>query len=166
MTTEHNFLTVISKDAALLYQTAANLLRCNSRFHSNAITNIFSDRVFKFSRRPAQATGYFEHLRRVLFRIPNFINRQFCFTNVIAIWSFLWNEWYENLPLEWNKSFLFHFFHKLIKLFHFSPAGKKRAYVCLCVCMHLYVFEKTRVSCYKLCEESKSIKLQMLALKK
>ena len=27
-------------------------------------------------------------------------------------------------------------------------------------------FEKTRVSCYKLCEENKSIKLQMLALKK
>ena len=27
-------------------------------------------------------------------------------------------------------------------------------------------FEKTRVSCYKLCEENKSIKLQMLALQK
>ena len=26
--------------------------------------------------------------------------------------------------------------------------------------------EKTRVSCYKLCEENKSIKLQMLTLKK
>ena len=45
MTTEHNFLTVISKDVALLYQTAANLLRCNFRFHSNAITNIFSNWV-------------------------------------------------------------------------------------------------------------------------
>ena len=29
-----------------------------------------------------------------------------------------------------------------------------------------YVFEKTRVSCYKLCEENKSIKLEMSALKK
>ena len=29
-----------------------------------------------------------------------------------------------------------------------------------------YVFEKTRVSSYKFCEENKSIKLQMLALKK
>ena len=48
----------------------------------------------------------------------------------------------------------------LIALFHFSPAGKKRAY------FPLYVFEKKRVSYYKLCEENKSIKLQMLALKK
>ena len=46
-------------------------------------------------------------------------------------------------------------------LFHFSPAGIKRAYY-----IPLYVFEKTRVSCYKLCDENKSIKLQMLALKK
>ena len=30
----------------------------------------------------------------------------------------------------------------------------------------LYVFWETRVSCYKLCEENKSIKLQMLAWKK
>ena len=52
------------------------------------------------------------------------------------------------------------FFHKLITLFHFSPAGKKQVY------LPLYVFEKTRVLCYKLCEENKSIKLQMLALKK
>ena len=35
-------------------------------------------------------------------------------------------------------------FYKLISLFHFSPVGKKRAY------LPLYVFEKTRVSCYKL----------------
>ena len=27
-------------------------------------------------------------------------------------------------------------------------------------------FEKTRVSCYKLCEENKSVKLQMLAFEK
>ena len=45
-------------------------------------------------------------------------------------------------------------------LFQFSPAGKKRAY------LPLHAFEKTRVSCYKLCEENKSINLQMLALKK
>ena len=38
--------------------------------------------------------------------------------------------------LNETKSFLFHFFHKLITLFHFSPAGKKRAY------LPLYVFEK------------------------
>ena len=50
-------------------------------------------------------------------------------------------------------------FHKLIASFRFSPAGKKRAY------FPLYVFEKTRVSCYKLCEKNKSIKLQMLQLK-
>ena len=62
--------------------------------------------------------------------------------------------------LNETKSFLFPFFHKLITLFHFSPAGKKGAY------LPLYVFEKTRVSCYRLCEENKSIKLQMLALKK
>ena len=63
-------------------------------------------------------------------------------------------------PLNETISFLFHFFHELITLFHFSPAGKKRAY------LPLNVFEKTSVSCYKLCEENKSIKLQMLALKK
>ena len=61
--------------------------------------------------------------------------------------------------LNETKSFLFHLFDKLIILFHFSPAGKKRAY------LPLYVFEKTRVSCYKLCVENKSIMLQMLALK-
>ena len=88
-------------------------------------------------------------------------------------------RWYENLPLKWNKIipgkgsigalhycklifklFLFHFFHKLITLFRFNPTEKKRAY------LPLYVFEKTGVSCYKLCEENKSIKLRMLALKK
>ena len=63
--------------------------------------------------------------------------------------------------LNETKSLLFHFFHKLITLFHFSLAGKKRAY------LPLYAFEKPRVSCYKLCENNnKSIKLQMLALKK
>ena len=58
---------------------------------------------------------------------------------------------YENLPLERNK---------IIPLPFFSLAGKKRANLPLCAC------EKTRVSCYKLCDENKSIKLQMLALKK
>ena len=62
--------------------------------------------------------------------------------------------------LNETKSLFFLFFHKLITLFHFSPAGEKRAY------LPLYVFEKTRISHYKLCEENKSIKLQMLALKK
>ena len=59
-----------------------------------------------------------------------------------------------------QKSFLFHTFHKLITLCHFSLAGKKEAY------LPLYAFEKTRVSCYTLCEENKSVKLQMLALQK
>ena len=54
----------------------------------------------------------------------------------------------------------FSIFYKLITLFHFSPEGKKREY------FPLYVFEKTRVSCYRLREENKSIKLQMLAFKK
>ena len=42
----------------------------------------------------------------------------------------------------------------------FSSRKKKREY------LPLYVFEKTRVSCYKLCKENKSFKLQMLALRK
>ena len=64
--------------------------------------------------------------------------------------------------LNESKSFLFHFFHKSITFFFsfFSSRKKRRAY------FPLYVFEKTRVSCYRLCEENKSIKLQMLALKK
>ena len=62
--------------------------------------------------------------------------------------------------LNETKSFLFQYLYKLITLFHFCPAGKKRAY------LSLYVFEKTKVSCYKLWKENKSIKLQMLALKK
>ena len=60
--------------------------------------------------------------------------------------------------MKQNHSFFI--FYKLITVFHFSPAGKKRKY------FPVYVFEKTRVSCYKLCEENKRIKLQMLALKK
>ena len=40
--------------------------------------------------------------------------------------------------LNETESFYFHFFRKLITLFPFSPAGKKRAYI------PLYVFEKTR----------------------
>ena len=40
----------------------------------------------------------------------------------------------------------------------FHQQGKKRAY------HPLYVFEKTRVSCYELCEGDKSIKLQVFAL--
>ena len=51
--------------------------------------------------------------------------------------------------LNETKSFLFHLFHKLITLFHFSPAGKKQTY------LPLHVFEKTSVSCYKLCVEKK-----------
>ena len=61
--------------------------------------------------------------------------------------------------LNETKSFSFPYCHKLITLFHFSPAGNKRAY------LPLHVFEKTSVSCYKLCEENRSIKLQTLALK-
>ena len=46
MTTEHNnFLTVISKEVALQYQTAANLLKdaIPIPFQRVAIINIFSD---------------------------------------------------------------------------------------------------------------------------
>ena len=57
--------------------------------------------------------------------------------------------------LNETKSFLFHFFPKLIT-FHFPLAGKNRAY------LPLYAFEKTRVSCCKLCDKNKSIKLQTL----
>ena len=32
--------------------------------------------------------------------------------------------WYENLPLEWNKSFLFHFFHKSITLILFFSSSE------------------------------------------
>ena len=32
-------------------------------------------------------------------------------------------------PLNDTTSFLFHFFHNLITLFHFSPAGKKRSHL-------------------------------------
>ena len=42
----------------------------------------------------------------------------------------------------------------------FFPSRKKSKHI------PLYTFEKTRVSCYKLCEENKSIKLQTVALKK
>ena len=63
-------------------------------------------------------------------------------------------RWYETLPLEWNKIIVLPFFHKLITLFHFSPAGKKRAYL---PCMflrkqgyHVTNFaRKTKVSNYK-----------------
>ena len=37
--------------------------------------------------------------------------------------------------LNETKSFLFHFIHKLITLFHFTQAGKKRACLPLYVCM-------------------------------
>ena len=61
-----------------------------------------------------------------------------------------------------SKSFLFLFFHKLIQdnIISFFPSKKKSepAY------LPLYVFEKTRVSCYKLCEKNKSIKLQKIKL--
>ena len=49
--------------------------------------------------------------------------------------------------LNETKSFPFHFFHKWITLFHFSPAGKKRAYI------PLYVFEKTRVFMWRTLRE-------------
>jgi len=34
-------------------------------------------------------------------------------------------RWYENLRLEWNKSFLFHFFHKLFNIISFFSSRKK-----------------------------------------
>ena len=66
-----------------------------------------------------------------------------------------------------TKSRLFHLFHKLIRYFIFLQQEKSEHIKNLPFSSHsLYVFEKTRVSSYKLCEEKKSIKLQMLALKK
>ena len=61
--------------------------------------------------------------------------------------------------LNETKSFLFHFLHKLITLICFLQQ-EKRAY------FPVYVFEKTKVSRYKFCEENKNIKLHMLVLKK
>ena len=58
------------------------------------------------------------------------------------------------------KSFLFHLFYELITLFNFSPAGKKRVY------FPFLSFKKTRVSCYKLCEENKSIKVTNVGVEK
>ena len=46
---------------------------------------ILSCRVLKFSRRPAQVTGYFRHLRRVLFVFQILLTAQFCFAKVIVI---------------------------------------------------------------------------------
>ena len=66
---------------------------------------------------------------------------------------------YENLPLEWNRIIPLPFFSYINNIISFFSSWKKRAY------LPLYDFERTRVSCYKLREENKSIKLQMLALK-
>ena len=45
-------------------------------------------RVFKFSRCPAQVTGYFKHLCRVLFVFQILFNYTILFHQVIVIWSF------------------------------------------------------------------------------
>ena len=50
-----------------------------------------SGRDFKISRRLAQVTGYFKHLRWVLF-VAKFVSTQFCFANVVMIWSFWENK--------------------------------------------------------------------------
>ena len=71
------------------------------------------------------------------------------FIYIIVCW------WYKICFYYETKSFLFH----LLITFHFFKAGKKRAY------LPLYVSVKTKVSCYKLCEENKSIRLQILELK-
>ena len=73
--------------------------------------------------------------------------------------------------LNETKSFLFHFFHKLITLFHFSLAGKnEHIFRCMLLRKQGYHFtncaRKTKVSSFKLCVKNKSIKLQMLAWKK
>ena len=46
-------------------------------------------------------------------------------------------RWIENLPLEWNKIILLPFLSKVIPLFDYFPAGKKRAYLRK---LPLYVF--------------------------
>ena len=38
-------------------------------------------------------------------------------------------RWNENLLLEWHKIILLPFLSKVIPLFHYSPAGKKRSYL-------------------------------------
>ena len=48
-------------------------------------------------------------------------------------------RWNENLSLAWNKIILLPFLSKVIPLFHYSPAGKKRAYIYLRK-LPLYVF--------------------------
>ena len=63
---------------------------------------------------------------------------------------------WKNLSLEWNKIIPLPFFSQVNNIFSFFSSRKKQAY------LPLYAFEKTRVSCYKLCEENKSIKLQTL----
>ena len=46
-------------------------------------------------------------------------------------------RWNENLLLEWHKIILLPFLSKVIPLLHYSPAGKKRAYLRKLI---LYVF--------------------------
>ena len=65
--------------------------------------------------------------------------------------------------MKQNHSSSFPFISNNIIFITLAPAGKKGAYQkASFVCF----YEKTRVSCYKLCEENKSIKVQMLALRK
>ena len=59
---------------------------------------------------------------------------------------------------DFIKSFLFHFFHKLITLFHFSLAGKNE-HIFLCMLLRKQGYHVSNFA-------KKSIKLQMLALKK
>ena len=56
----------------------------------NMLNKIF--RVFKFSQRPAQVTGYFKHLPlEVLFAFQILLTTQFCFTK----WS--WSDLFEEI---------------------------------------------------------------------
>ena len=52
--------------------------------------------------------------------------RDYLIIKLVIAWVYRWNE---NLPLEWNKIILLPFLSKVITLFHYSPAGKKRAYL-------------------------------------
>ena len=104
-----------------------------------------------FSCYPSGTIRYFQRAVTKGLKTKAIFLKRMISNSLSMIWKFV----------SWMKQNHFSsiFFHKLITWLHFYPAGKTRASSFICF------FEKTRLSCYKLSEE-KSIKLQMLALKK
>ena len=80
--------------------------------------------------------------------LPSAALLPFRYTSIIVY------RWYENLPQEWSKIISLPFFHKLITLFHFSPAGKSE-HIFLCMFLRTQGYRvtnfsrKTKVSSYK-----------------